>query len=567
MPPRVAGIAAACIAMLAVGPSAQTPVPVTVSGQVLDAVTGAPIGGAQVVLTKAAPPNPQRTVVADESGHFVFLDVPVGVYYLFASRSGYFTGGFGDALPRGASDEFIIDRQGPLPVTMKLWRHAAIAGIVHDDADRPVAGAKVNVLARQQVWPSWGKRLAWMPVADARTPVTGADGHYAIDAMEPGEYLIEIVAADVPIPGPVPTTFGTAYSPGVREISAAVPITLGVGERRAADVRLDPMPALDVSGVVDVPDPDGVSVFVQLFSTGDVDERHRGPLADQWLHTGRSFTFSRLPPGGYVLEANVNDRFWGEERITIVDRALRDVRIVLQPPLVVSGRVVWEGAGEPPDRSSVTRPGTIFNSAGSFKPSPEQLARLPIGLAGLLAVEPSRPATQFVRSHAAVWSVDSRFILSVPPGLFLAEDARLNGWFLKSLRINGHDATEEPVDIASGSTDAVLTLTRGVGEVHGTIVTGSGAPDLAGMAVLFSANPRIWPGMFATRGRMQMDGVDAAGHFALPDVLPGEYYLAAIAGTPWAEVDEEMLRRLALTALRVQVTPNASVGRTLRRAR
>jgi hypothetical protein len=165
------------------------------------------------------------------------------------------------------------------------------------------------------------------------------------------------------------------------------------------------------------------------------------------------------------------------------------------------------------------------------------------------------------------WAADSTFTLRAFPGRFLAEDADLNGWFLKSFRINGREALDEPVEIASNSLGAVLTLTRAIGEVRGNIVTATGTPDRGSMAMMFSTNPRVWPGVYGARGpHFLMVGGDGTDRFTFSDVLPGEYYLVAIEPMPWDRLDEDMLRRLAVSAERLQVLPNASIVRTLTRA-
>src|SRR5262249_51499847 len=78
-------------------------------GRTVDALTGAPIGGAVVTMnTTPAPPGsvspmapptslgrfPVR-VLADAAGHFVFRDLPKGSYILTASKPGYVDSGYG----------------------------------------------------------------------------------------------------------------------------------------------------------------------------------------------------------------------------------------------------------------------------------------------------------------------------------------------------------------------------------------------------------------------------------------------------------------------------------------
>jgi hypothetical protein len=574
----VAGIVAACLATCVGAVVAQSSAPITIVGQVVSAVTGAPLGGAVVNLSSAAQPSVERTARTGEDGRFVFDGVSPGKYYMYASKSGFFIAGLNDDGHHGLSDELVVGWPGPPLVTMKLLPHGGVAGTVVDDAGKPVGGARVTALVRQRAWRSWGQRLWWTPAPEVKTPVTDDGGHYSIEAVDPGDYLIEVEASAIAVPGQVQKTFGTTYSPGVHSISRAIPIALGVGEQRVVDIRLEPIPVFDVSGVVDVPTANPISAFVQLFSIEDATERQRPEIEqvsqeiEQVSQTGLSFKFPRLPPGEYLLEANVGDRFWGEQRFTIDDRSVTDVHIVLVPPFVASGRVIWEGAARPPDRSTLRRDVPVHYD---FQPSAEDLAffakaraESPVGLVGMVPVGIVAIRNQLFRFSGVTWSADGTFTLRAFPGRFLAEDARLNGWFLKSFRINGREALDEPVEINSNPSGAVLTLTRAMGEVRGNIVTAAGVPDRGSMALMFSTNSRVWPGVYGARGQhLLMVGGDGTDRFTFSDVLPGEYYLTAIAPMPWDRLTEDMLRGLAVSAVRVQVLPNASIVRTLTRAR
>jgi hypothetical protein len=553
---------------------AQSPVSATVTGQVVSAVTGAPMAGAEIFLNRdlerpvsgdiAAIPGAQRKTVTGEDGRFIIDNVPAGKYYLFASKPGFFWAGLNDDLQPGASDVLVVGWPGPPVITLKLRPHGAITGRVTDDEDKPVAGAKVRALSKRLVWPSWGQRWAWDPLMDLGAVVTDENGHYVIEAVKPGDYLVQVDADKIRIPGTVRRTFGTTYSPGSPDLARALPFHLGMGERRFADVRLTAKPAFDLSGFAGAPANE--SVFVQLFSIDDVGEEHRRQVAEQWSRNGEPFTFTNLPAGEYVLAANINDRFWGEQRIRIDDRSLTDVHLRLPPAIVVSGRIVWEGAAQPPDRATLV--GSFPMHFDGYTPSAEEVSRLraqsPIALAHLSAVGRSRSAS----GTAAVWASETTFTVTTRPGRFLAGHGNANGWLVKSFRINGHEATDEPVDIDSNSTDAVLTLTRALGEVQGTVVTSAGGPDKWCPVVLFSTNRRVWPGLYAgSRVHIFKDRSDDSARFTIQGVLPGEYYLAAITWAEMENLDLDLLGRLAGSAARIQVPAGVPVSRTLTRTR
>ena len=339
-----------------------------------------------------------------------------------------------------------------------------------------------------------------------------------------------------------------------------------------AKVRLTARPAFDITGVAISPvgpETAHTGPYLQLLSIDDAGEEHRRAVADQFLGSGGAFTFTNLPPGDYVLSAIVSDRFWAEQKITIEDRSLSDVQVRLLPTIVVSGTIVWEGVDQPPDRSRLIERRNITALGGS-QLSSEEASRLetlfPIALAAMMPVGRVRPSS--LRSYAVTWASNNTFTLRVPRDRFLASHARLNGWLVKSLRINGREATDEPVDIDSDSTSAVLTLTRALGEVRGAVVTAAGGPDQWCPVVLFSTNPRVWPGLYASYGHhVFRDTSDETGRFTFQGVLPGDYYLAAITSAEWWQLNPELLDRLASSAVRIQVPANVPVSRTLTRAR
>ena len=220
------------------------------------------------------------------------------------------------------------------------------------------------------------------------------------------------------------------------------------------------------------------------------------------------------------------------------------------------------------DRSTLVRSFTSFvegRPVGDPNPGQFVTQMLP-GLAEMLPVGPSRPTNQMVRSYPVKLASDTTFTLTVPPERFVAGHGRVGGgWLVKSLRINGLEVTAEPVHLESGSTDAVLTLTRAVGEVRGSVVTPAGGPDRGGAVVLFSTDRRLWTGLYARQSfHIYTDIIDETGRFTIANVRPGEYYLAAIQDV---NIDPEILQHLAGSAVRVEVPAGIPIDRKLTRAR
>ena len=135
---RRASLIPLCFATLVTTAIAQTPTTVTVIGRVVHAVTGDPIGGADVSLNVAAIDGAQRKAISGDDGRFFIDNVPAGRYYLFAIKAGYFYAGLNDEGQPGASDLLIVGWPAPPSLTLRLRPHGAIVGTVLDDANRPV---------------------------------------------------------------------------------------------------------------------------------------------------------------------------------------------------------------------------------------------------------------------------------------------------------------------------------------------------------------------------------------------------------------------------------------------
>jgi len=554
----VFAIAAAVYA--AAVPRAQAPAVVTVHGRVVDAVTGDPVAGADVALNVAAINGASYKTVSAEDGRYFINNVPAGKYYLFAQKPGFFTAGLNDESQPGCSDLLIVGWPGPAPLNLRLRPHGLVTGVVKDESDRPVRGAKVQLLSRSLVPSGWGRRWTWESRPTSEKWTTDANGRYAFAEVKAGDYVIQIDGGDVDASLPEPRAFGTHYYPGTRHISEAVPIHLGIAEKRSADLRVTSRPAFDLAGIAFAPERRSVSIGLVAVDGPDEERRH---LANLWADSDGRFVFPRLPAGDYLLLANVNDDFWAEQRVRLSDRNLTNVEVRLVPSMVVTGRVVWEGVERPPDRSSLIYKGAM--GFEGYQPRPEEIeeirARMPISLAGLRSVGAVR-GSDTPGGRSARWTSETTFSMNVTPGRYAADMSSANGWYVKSFLIDGREMVDEPVDVLSGSTSAVLTLTRAVGRVDVTMVSGNEPGAYCGF-VLFSTNRRTWPAVGDARRHGVIDFTDETGRSSLAAVMPGEYYVAAVSIDALDDLDEKALARLAGTARKVTVPPTVPTPLTL----
>ena len=347
-----------------------------ITGRVLDAASGQPIAGAMVragrpsptatplLIDPGGPPPISEAVYTNASGAYVLRDLAKGAYTVSVQAPGYIGGSHGQQLPEGPSRAVALEDDGRvLNADVRLWRPAAISGVITDETGEPIVGTEVRVLRRTFS----GGRIALAPVGGSTT--TDDRGVYRAGALIPGDYIVVVPAASLTLPGtlidtfrdaqvagqenvittisrevlgsggafasplaagvrvgdqqmqmrsssapmgPDPTLSGqvlayrTAYHPAAMLSSQAVALTLESGEERTgADVRLELVATARVSGIVTGPDGPAPNMPLRLLPPGVEDVVSDAGLDAATTVTdaeGR-FTFLGVPPGEYVLAA------------------------------------------------------------------------------------------------------------------------------------------------------------------------------------------------------------------------------------------------------------------------
>ncbi len=189
------------IAILATA-TQQTAGSAVVAGQVVDAVSGRPVGGAVVTLALGAPPAAAASgqppapaaqarrgiAVAAADGRFAFRDVPAGTFSLTATLNGYAPGATGRRRPGGPGRSFTIDEGARLiDAVIPLWRLAAIEGTVRDDRGEPAVGVPVWALRRT----ASAGRLE-LTLTGGTVESTDERGRYRLSNLMPGAYVVAI---------------------------------------------------------------------------------------------------------------------------------------------------------------------------------------------------------------------------------------------------------------------------------------------------------------------------------------------------------------------------------------
>ena len=524
-----------------------------------------------------------RTTVTDDVGRFSFAGLPAGRFLLTATKSGYVTTSFGAHRPnRQGTAIGVADGQRITGLTLRMPRGAVITGIVTDQNGDPMSGASVT--AMRYVYAGSGQRTL-LPTA----PSTADDrGHYRIWGLAAGEYVIsanvgtaQALRADqeitrttdadvkralselntgtaaggqgssVAIPRATKRTVGYAavYYPGTFSAPQATAITVAAGEERSgADFPLSLVPTAKLEGTVSI--PEGVNqktIAAQLI----VNNPHSFML-DMFrratVTADGSFTFASVPPGNYTIAVTAQSgapgpglragqmpagpmtppapSHWAMVDVAVDGQDISGVSLQLQPGLIVSGRVEFDGTGTPPDVTRIRlsmmqplSPGMVALGVSSVQPD----------VSGAFTIRGITPGTY-------------RLTASIPT---LRTDTQ--AWQLKSSTINGRDTLDGVFELRAGADDAVVTFTDKATELTGTVQDAAGQPAPEYHIVVFSADKSHW---VPTSRRIRYARPGADGKFQVPNLPPGEYLVAAVNDIePGEWFDPAVLDQLSRTAI------------------
>jgi hypothetical protein len=337
-----------CAAAYAQAP-AQAPPKGSLSGQVVNAKTGAPLKKANLRLTMittsdgrgptAAPlptpdaPNQQqlmneimgqlgtvqmglasqvrgpniRTMETDEAGRFSFANLDGGKYRLVAERQGFLRQSYGERKYSGAGTPIVVgDGQNVKDIQLRMNPQAVITGKVLDEDGEPLA----NVQVRAHRYLYQGGKHVWSQVASA----TSSDiGEFRLADLQPGRYLVStnprnlirnpVFQPNEPLPTDPDMAYAATYYPSATASLTASPIDVGAGgEIRGIDIRLVKSRVWRVRGRVAGVDANGgrgrSAVQISLVPA-------EGPNTSQLMSTARgndgSFEIRNVPSGSYIL--------------------------------------------------------------------------------------------------------------------------------------------------------------------------------------------------------------------------------------------------------------------------
>jgi hypothetical protein len=570
-----------------------------IAGRVVDGVSGRPVPGVRISLSRDPYVTGLPGATSGADGAFVISELPLGAYTVWATRPGYLEGRYGARLPLAEGLSVRVGDGGRRTgLEIRMWPSAAVSGRILDEQGRPVAGVRVQALQRRASAGGCRYASTWSDTTNDR-------GEYRISRLTPGEYvtvvpfraesrvlsaapakiasaagaqkprgvstrgdgyLVDPSGRTIRLPyGPSPASpaddrrsrvYVTSFPNGVTLRSAA-PIHLDAGEERdGVDIQLHGRNAVNVSGTITGPDGPIPGAVLQL-TPDDFDGPSYLASFTANAHSDGSFTFLLVPAGRYTLTATRRvpplsdvdigasghalipqdcglsddaESWWTSTPIAIGDADVDDLVLTFQRGTRVSGQVRLEGPAEADTGESP--PITV-----SFSQTDERFG-----------------------GTSARMEPDGRFTARMRPGSYaLGIRGLASPWTFKTAIVHGREVGAGPVVVtAEDLADVVVVLTNRPAAIAGS-VTAQTTSDAA--IVLFPAEREAWSappasGVFGSAAPWRAHRTRAEdGRFTLEQIVPGEYFVAAIDEAAMADwPTPSFLEWVASRATRITLT-------------
>jgi beta-lactamase regulating signal transducer with metallopeptidase domain len=533
-----------------------------VAGRVVDALSGAAVGGVTVRLFSLGNQTwPREGLLGqtDDAGNFEIAGIPAGPLRLSATADGYVSGGYG-ALGAGDTAGNRIELQAGeklADLAIRLWPAARISGAVTDERGEPVVGYIVRLLRRQYI----GARSVWMPSGQTKTDDRGRFA--STNSLWPGDYLVLLPAEPTSRSSSV-VSHESVFHGGGRTVATASVITLGPGERRdGIDLvtTLTPRPQLlSVAGTITAPESVRLLGYVGLVRRDAEDPVAQFEGFRALIRQDGKFSFSHVPPGDYRLRfavfpsvaegasaswglrttgkpASVSDlTTWFADLPLALTRSVTDLAVPLQPGSRIRGRVVFDGR-------SVLPAADVLNTI----------------LMHVIHAEARELSLSALGIPTGAVDAQGRFeTVGLPPGKYVLDpNARIdNAWHaVTSVRVDGREVLAAGLDVGTADlTDVVVTFSGRTWDVSGAVRDRDGRPVPGARVIVFPRNPadRHLPGAPVPRRAIHV-AADRAGVFHATGAFAGEHLAVAVAAPPDFWMAPEYLETLVPRATPVRL--------------
>ena len=487
----------------------------TISGTVVNAITGEPLHRVQI-LAEGQHSNSATTpfTTSDVKGNFTLVDLAPGQYRLKAQRNGYLDTYYGSRRAEGKGVPISVESGHEVKgLQFKLVPAGAIAGTIREADGEPLERAAVDVYRVQF---QAGRRRA-TGVEDVDRAYTDDLGQFRITGLPPGRYYVRAEPRRIPShrlehhsrpTAGSPEILIPSLHPGVQDPAAARLVEVAAGAKiTGVDVVLPRSRTVPVKGrLVLAPGQRFNGIYLKY--AGDNDDLGIN-LEAKWTPDG-NFEFGAVPPGSYILTAvalppaKLSDRpphlmfYHGEHRAQI--------------PVQVNGLPV-EGL-----RVGMDTGADIEGLVRVADDDPSKFTGRPV----VLFENGTGQTTQ------ALVGDDRTFTQNISTGHYSLSLRRSGDFIVRSIQFEGKDILDEGLMIsAPGKVSLAIVVARDGGQIDGVVLDGDGKPVAGATVVLVpDARKRSRADLF------RQFETDQYGRYQIKNIPPGEYKLFA-----WDDVE------------------------------
>lgn len=254
------------------------------------------------------------------------------------------------------------------------------------------------------------------------------------------------------------------------------------------------------------------------------------------IQTGNSMIMSGTGPS---LPPPIPDgpTLWANTSVSVEERDVAGVSVVLATGARVGGHVEFEGAIDTPAPDRL-RLGTVTIDPADGRNSL-------VGAAGI---------NQFYLSRAVI---DARGQLSsyeLPPGRYVVRaSGPWPGWWFKGALEDGRDVSDAPFEIGGKNVpDLVVVFTDKPTELSGAARNSKGV-DPTATVLVFPEQPSLWRDHGPTPRRLKTARVGSDGKYKLTALPAGDYLVVAVSTAVPDWMDVKSLQKLSALATRITI--------------
>ena len=510
-------LSASAVSQMSPSRSTKSDASFTLSGSVVNSVTGEAIGHALVRLSGSS----QRTVFADSEGHFQIEGLAPGMVNVSAQKPGYFSqqelrGSTNTLVTVGSTDS----------VVLKLTPQSAISGRVTDVTGQPIEHVPIRLTAKpvrdgRKHWESRGQQQ------------TDEDGRYRFANLMPGTYYLAagpssdetrlLAGTERPRTG-----YPSLYYPGVPDLASASPIQLAAGQHGEADFSMTAGPVYHVTGnVTGYPPQQGVGLMFLSQAGDDLS------LPTKFNSDTGHFDVDSVPPGNYVVkafsQAGPDQPLRAEAHVNVAAN-VENLHLILGPAMSIPVVVRMES------RVSSSQGA----GAGGIQGPPLSVR--------LISSDPTSPESySIVRNNSGTYSAA---LQNVEPGKYSVDLMPQGAWYVQSAQYGQTNLLYDDLSVASaGQSYAMEIVLRDDGaNLTGTVKSPDGTAAQA--TVVAVSEP-------ASRVPAKVAYSSSQNGFTFNGLAPGEYLVYAfdhVEGLEYSNPDAT--QPYASQAAHVTLSPN-----------